>query len=525
MLGRLLKRQIQPSMVYTSSGYIDSLGRVGRFFEGNWAGAYVDQNTALGIPAIYRGITLISDAIGATGPAGTSGTSGTSFTWEGDWDINLGYYVNDVVQYNGSSYICIQNVPSLDPPPPSNPTIWATMSQAGAIGATGATGSGSTYTYITEDTVNKTLQLAITGSTIFDEIILDPDQVGGNTRIKSTNVADVTEYSEFISTYDNPSWSVFTSTDNSSITLAASSVISGVGDGTNTTSHEVNAAAVTITSTDGVDTSIQTITPTTAEITSTNAIYLFSEFETQIQSLSPVNVDEYSFLATRPSFLQLKSTNSSGSATYSETFYNSDGTIVTTSTDGTNTSTQTITPAYVSTTSTDGINTHEVSVEPAYLTLLGSDVRVDNLSANDGDFVAIGINGRLVATASPLKGVLSQGSFGITIDGGGSAITTGVKGYVEIPYDGTITGWTILGDVSGSCVIDVWKDTYANFPPTVADTIAGSEKPTLSSAIKNEDLTLTTWTTSVTAGDIIGFNVDSASTVTRVTLSIKITKL
>ena len=65
MLGRLLKRQIQPSMVYTSSGYVDSLGRVGRFFEGNLAGAYVDQNTALGIPAIYRGITLISDAIGA----------------------------------------------------------------------------------------------------------------------------------------------------------------------------------------------------------------------------------------------------------------------------------------------------------------------------------------------------------------------------------------------------------------------------------------------------------------------------
>jgi len=65
MLGRLLKRQIQSSMVYTSSGYVDSLGRVGRFFEGNWAGAYVDQNTALGIPAIYRGVTLISDAIGA----------------------------------------------------------------------------------------------------------------------------------------------------------------------------------------------------------------------------------------------------------------------------------------------------------------------------------------------------------------------------------------------------------------------------------------------------------------------------
>lgn len=65
MLGRLLKRQIQPSMVYTSQGYVDSLGRVGRFFEGNWSGTYVDDQTALGIPAIYRGVTLIADAIGA----------------------------------------------------------------------------------------------------------------------------------------------------------------------------------------------------------------------------------------------------------------------------------------------------------------------------------------------------------------------------------------------------------------------------------------------------------------------------
>ena len=65
MLGKLLKRQIQPGLVYTSSGYVDSLGRVGRFFEGNYAGTYVDGRTALGIPAIYRGISLIADAIGA----------------------------------------------------------------------------------------------------------------------------------------------------------------------------------------------------------------------------------------------------------------------------------------------------------------------------------------------------------------------------------------------------------------------------------------------------------------------------
>jgi len=110
------------------------------------------------------------------------------------------------------------------------------------------------------------------------------------------------------------------------------------------------------------------------------------------------------------------------------------------------------------------------------------------------------------------------------IDGGGSAITTGQKGHLEIPFACTITGWTILADVSGSIVVDVWKDTYANFPPTVADTIAGTEKPTLSAVQKNQDLSLTTWTTAVAAGDILAFNVDSVATVTRVTVSLKIAK-
>jgi hypothetical protein len=93
-----------------------------------------------------------------------------------------------------------------------------------------------------------------------------------------------------------------------------------------------------------------------------------------------------------------------------------------------------------------------------------------------------------------------------------------------VPYSGVITSWTLIADQAGSCVIDVWKDTYANYPPTVADTISGSEKPTLSSSIKNQDNSLSTWTTTVNAGDIIAFNVDSASVVTKVTLSIKITK-
>lgn len=110
------------------------------------------------------------------------------------------------------------------------------------------------------------------------------------------------------------------------------------------------------------------------------------------------------------------------------------------------------------------------------------------------------------------------------IDGGGSAITTGVKGDLEIPFDCTITAATLLADQSGSIVVDIWKDTYANYPPTVADTITASAKPTISTATKSQDTTLTGWTTSVTAGNTLRFNVDSITTCTRVTLSLKVNK-
>ena len=114
------------------------------------------------------------------------------------------------------------------------------------------------------------------------------------------------------------------------------------------------------------------------------------------------------------------------------------------------------------------------------------------------------------------------GSIPFIIDGGGETITTGIKGDLEIPFACTITGVTLQGDASGSIVVDIWKDTYANFPPTVADTITASAKPTLSSADKSQDTTLTGWTTSIAAGDILRFNVDSIATLTRCTISLTI---
>ncbi len=130
---------------------------------------------------------------------------------------------------------------------------------------------------------------------------------------------------------------------------------------------------------------------------------------------------------------------------------------------------------------------------------------------------------------------VDPGSISITdtiqfvIDGGGSTITTGLHGYIEIPYACTITKATLLADQTGSIVVDVFKCSYSNFDassthPVTGDKITASAPPTISSAVKAQDATLTGWTTSVSAGDILAFNVNSVSTIQRVTIALDITR-
>ena len=135
-------------------------------------------------------------------------------------------------------------------------------------------------------------------------------------------------------------------------------------------------------------------------------------------------------------------------------------------------------------------------------------------------------NGLGPLSASGLKTLLglSPTTLQVAFDGGGAAIQAGYQFPLMVPWDCTVTGWTFGALQTGSIVVDVWKDTQANFPPTVADTIAGSEKPTISASNIGEDLTLTTWTTTLTRGDWLIFKVDSASTIQQATLVLHVTR-
>jgi hypothetical protein len=117
----------------------------------------------------------------------------------------------------------------------------------------------------------------------------------------------------------------------------------------------------------------------------------------------------------------------------------------------------------------------------------------------------------------------------IILDGGGAVLTPGLKAYFFIDYACTIKQATMLADQTGSAIVDIFACTYAQYDagathPVSADKITSTTPPTISSATKSQDSTLTSWSTAITAGTVLAFNVNSATTITRVSLNLKVAR-
>lgn len=104
----------------------------------------------------------------------------------------------------------------------------------------------------------------------------------------------------------------------------------------------------------------------------------------------------------------------------------------------------------------------------------------------------------------------------IVIDGGGVAITSGVKVDLPIPYNGTITRWEIGADVSGSIAITLTTGAFGSWPPAGALLTPSMTTNTTAFA--------TGLSSSITQGNYIRVNVTSATSVTRVVLALYVTK-
>ena len=108
------------------------------------------------------------------------------------------------------------------------------------------------------------------------------------------------------------------------------------------------------------------------------------------------------------------------------------------------------------------------------------------------------------------------------IDGGGATITAGEKGHVSVPFNCEILAGELSATPSGSITVDIWKGTIGNFPPTDANTITGSSPLAISGGLTEFDSALTGWTKKINRFNILAFNVDSCSTITRCTVTLHV---
>lgn len=99
------------------------------------------------------------------------------------------------------------------------------------------------------------------------------------------------------------------------------------------------------------------------------------------------------------------------------------------------------------------------------------------------------------------------------------ALSPGEGPDIEFPWAYVIEGWTLYADQAGSAVLDLRVATsYATFPTLTS--ICGSAKPTLSGAQKATSTTLTGWTTALPRGTVLRPVLESASAVTRLSLTL-----
>lgn len=109
-----------------------------------------------------------------------------------------------------------------------------------------------------------------------------------------------------------------------------------------------------------------------------------------------------------------------------------------------------------------------------------------------------------------------------------AGIATGVKLFscAHVESSGTINRATLLVAPSGNFTAEILRTTYTAWDagathPVTGDKISASAPVTVTGGTKSQDATLTGWTTTVAAGDVICANVTAAATVTTAHISLR----
>ena len=140
-------------------------------------------------------------------------------------------------------------------------------------------------------------------------------------------------------------------------------------------------------------------------------------------------------------------------------------------------------------------------------------------SGATSEFVIGYVRGATGAAGSGGGGQTAEDTLGFFIDNTPDDVSTGAKGYKQIPYDCQFTEWSVFAGETGSIQVDVKKSDYSTYP--TFSTVVGGDYPTLSSQIKNRNTGITAWT-GLSAGDLYEFTINSNTGVKKVGVFVKI---
>jgi len=127
-------------------------------------------------------------------------------------------------------------------------------------------------------------------------------------------------------------------------------------------------------------------------------------------------------------------------------------------------------------------------------------------------------------TASGSANQLTR-TLGYHFDNAGSALSGTTTACYREPISGIINGWYMDSDVAGSGTIGIRSTTSGSFTGTAGfagytDVTGGGTAPSLSSAVYSEFANLTSWATTVTAGNIVCFQLSSPATATYINVTL-----
>lgn len=130
----------------------------------------------------------------------------------------------------------------------------------------------------------------------------------------------------------------------------------------------------------------------------------------------------------------------------------------------------------------------------------------------------------ILATYSPDAEV---DTINVLIGDGVNELVPGIAAALRVDFNAFITGGYLMefDGVTGSVSVSIDKAAYTVGSPPTFSVITGSAPLVITSARYSEDTILSGWTQQINRGDVLRFVVNSATSITRILVALRIRRL